>query len=141
RVAVNTVSVGGGGNVPHVQLDVTLAKVDRTRARSRGANWIINGSTVSVGSVLGGLSSLQAGGGAITTGGAPGLVPSASSVTPSSAVNLIAGFAPSNIQLLLAALKSEGLAKLVAAPTLVARSGEEAEMLVGAQIPVISAAS
>jgi pilus assembly protein CpaC len=141
RVAVNTVSVGGGGNVPHVQLDVTLAKVDRTRARSRGANWIINGSTVSVGSVLGGLSSLQASGGAITAGGAPGLVPSASSVTPSSAVNLIAGFAPSNIQLLLAALKSEGLAKLVAAPTLVARSGEEAEMLVGAQIPVISAAS
>jgi len=96
---------------------------------------------VSVGSVLGGLSSLQASGGAVTAGGAPGLVPSASSVTPSSAVNLIAGFAPSNIQLLLAALKSEGLAKLVAAPTLVARSGEEAEMLVGAQIPVISAAS
>ena len=54
NVAVNTVTVGGGGNVPHVQLDVTLAKVDRTRARSRGASWIINGNTVSVGSLLGG---------------------------------------------------------------------------------------
>lgn len=141
RVAVNTVSVGGGGNVPHVQLDVTLAKVDRTRARQRGANWVINGSTVSVGSVLGGLSSLQQTSGAITAGGAPGLVPGASGVVPGSAVNLFLGIAPSNIQVLLAALKSEGLAKLVAAPTLVARSGEEAEMLVGGQIPVISAAA
>ena len=51
-------TVGGGGNVPHVQLDVTLAKVDRTRARSRGANFIINGTTVSAGSLLGGLTSI-----------------------------------------------------------------------------------
>jgi pilus assembly protein CpaC len=141
RVAVNTVSVGGGGNVPHVQLDVTLAKVDRTRARQRGANWVINGSTVSVGSVLGGLSSLQQTTGTITAGGPPGLVPGASGVVPGSAVNLFLGIAPSNIQLLLAALKAEGLAKLVAAPTLVSRSGEEAEMLVGGQVPVISAAA
>ena len=34
RVAVNTVTVGGGGNVPHVQLDVTLAKVDRYQVTS-----------------------------------------------------------------------------------------------------------
>jgi pilus assembly protein CpaC len=146
RVAVNTVTVGGGGLVPHVQLDVTLAKVDRTRARSRGANFIINGNTVSAGSLLGGLGSLQSGGSAGAASasgvaGAPGLIPSASGVTPGSAANIIVGFAPSQIQLLLAALKSEGLAKLVAAPTLVARSGEEAEMLVGGSVPVISAAA
>jgi Flp pilus assembly secretin CpaC len=74
RVAVNTITVGGGGNVPHVQLDLTLAKVDRTRARSRGANFIINGNTVSAGSLLGGLTSLQqggaAGGAAAAAGGA-----------------------------------------------------------------------
>ena len=63
RVAVNTVTVGGGGHVPHVQLDVTLAKVDRTRARSRGANFIINGNTVSAGSLLGGLDHPGDGGG------------------------------------------------------------------------------
>jgi len=141
RVAVNTVSVGGGGNVPHVQLDVTLAKVDRTRARSRGANFVIAGGTASVGSILGGLSSIQSAGGAAVAGGPPGPVPSSFGITPGSGANIVAGFAPSQIQLLLAALKAEGLAKLIAAPTLVARSGEEAEMLVGAEVPVISAAS
>ena len=144
RVAVNTVSVGGGGNVPHVQLDVTLAKVDRTRARSRGANFIVSGGTASVGSVLGGLSSIQATGGAAVsgvTGGPRGPVGSPFGITPGGGANIVAGFAPSQIQLLLAALKTEGLAKLIAAPTLVARSGEEAEMLVGAEVPVISAAA
>jgi pilus assembly protein CpaC len=143
RVAVNTVTVGGGGNVPHVQLDLTLARVDRTRARSRGANFIINGNTLSVGSLLGGLATTTAGTGAATTvvGGAPGVIPSAVNTSVGSAANIIAGFAPSQIQLLLSALKSEGLAKLVSAPTIVARSGEEANLLVGSQVPVISAAA
>jgi pilus assembly protein CpaC len=140
RVVVNTVTVGGGGNVPHVQLDVTLAKVDRTRARSRGANFIINGSTFSVGSLLGGLTSIQGGAGQTAATGI-GVVPTAVTTAPTSAANIIAGFAPSQIQLILTALKSEGLAKLVAAPTLVARSGEEADLLVGGEVPVISAAA
>src|SRR5262245_41290110 len=67
RVAVDTVTVGGGGNVPHVQLDVTLAKVDRTRARSRGANWVVQGTQVSVASILGGLTGVQAGGAGAAT--------------------------------------------------------------------------
>lgn len=149
RVVVNTITVGGGGNVPHVQLDLTLAKVDRTRARSRGANWIVNGQSVSTGSILGGLTSVAQGatGAAATataTGAAlppPGVVPSPVAVTPGSTANLILGLAPSQIQLVLAALKTEGLAKLVSAPTLVARSGEEADLLVGGQVPVISAAA
>ena len=131
-----------------MQLDLTLAKVDRTRARSRGANFIINGNTLSVGSLLGGLTSTTAGGGggtaATTAGGLlgpPGVIPTAVSPTATGTANIIAGFAPSQIQLLLAALKSEGLAKLVAAPTIVARSGEEADILVGGQVPVISAAA
>jgi len=143
RVAVNTVSVGGGGNVPHVQLDVTLAKVDRTRARSRGANFILNGGTASFGSILGGITSVQPGniGNSLPNGLGLGAQPQAPIFQPSSTPNLIFGLAPSNFQFLLAALKSEGLAKLVAAPTLVARSGEEAELLVGGQVPVISAAA
>jgi pilus assembly protein CpaC len=143
RVAVNTVSVGGGGNVPHVQLDVTLAKVDRTRARSRGANFIVNGGTVSAGSILGGITSVQPGniGTSVPNGLGLGAQPQAPIFQPTSTANLIFGLAPSNFQFLLAALKSEGLAKLVAAPTLVARSGEEAELLIGGQVPVISAAA
>jgi pilus assembly protein CpaC len=141
RVVVNTVTVGGGGNVPHVQLDLTLAKVDRTRARSRGANFLINGSDVSVGSVLGGLGSVTAGGANQATTTGVGIIPTAAQIAPGQNSNIIVGFPSAQIQLLLNALKSEGLAKLVAAPTIVARSGEEADILVGGQVPVISAAA
>jgi pilus assembly protein CpaC len=143
KVAVNTITVGGGGLVPHVQLDVTLARVSRSRARSRGANFILNGSDASAGSILGGITSVTPGttGISIPNGLGLGVQPQAPIFAPGSAANLIFGFAPANFQFLLAALKSEGLAKLVAAPTLVARSGEEADMLVGGQIPVISAAA
>jgi pilus assembly protein CpaC len=142
RVVVNTMSVGGGGNVPHVQLDVTLAKVDRTRARARGANWVVQGTTVSVASILGGLTGIQGAGSATQATTGVGVLPSAATITTTgTSSNIIAGIAPAGIQLVLAVLKSEGLAKLVAAPTLVARSGEEADMLVGGSVPVISAAA
>jgi pilus assembly protein CpaC len=70
-----------------------------------------------------------------------GATASAPTLAAGQGANLIAVIAPWNLQLFLAALKSEGLAKLVAAPTIVARSGEEADILVGGQVPVISAAS
>jgi pilus assembly protein CpaC len=69
------------------------------------------------------------------------VIPQAAQAAPAATANIIAGFAPARIALLLAALKSEGLAKLVSAPTIVARSGEEANLLVGGQVPVISAAA
>lgn len=145
RVAVNSVTVGGGGNVPHVQLDLTLAKVDRTRARTRGANFIVNGTDASFASLLGGLTSVQGGAGAAAAGAglfpSVGAIPAAATTIPSGASNLIFGYAPAQLQLLLTALKTEGLAKLVSAPSIVARSGEEASLLVGGQIPVISAAA
>ncbi|MEZ6139700.1 MAG: hypothetical protein R3B84_03930 [Zavarzinella sp.] len=141
RVAVNTVTVGGGGNVPHVQLDLTLARVDRSKARSRGASWIVNGNTVSGGSLLGGLVSQQAAGGAGATAASVGVIPNAANVLPTSTANLVAGLTPSNIQLLISALRTEGLAKLVSSPTVVARSGEQANLLVGGQVPVISASA
>jgi pilus assembly protein CpaC len=143
RVVVNTASVGGGGNVPHVQLDVTVAKVDRTRARSRGANFIINGGTASGGSILGGLTSLTPGNVGTSAPNVLGLgaTPQTGIFAPAASANLLAGYAPWNLQAILAALKTEGLAKLVAAPTIVARSGEEANILVGGRVPVIGPSS
>ena len=140
-MVVNNVTVGGGGNVPHVQLDLTLAKVDRTRARSRGANLIFSGGTFSAGSLLGGLTSISGGSGQQAVQAGVGVISGAATALPGTAANLIGGVIPSNFQMVLAALKSEGLAKLVAAPTVVARSGEEAQLLVGGQIPVIGGAA
>ena len=120
---------------------MTLAKVDRARP-GPGANFILNGDGVR-GSILGGLASTQPGGigSSVVNGLGLGVQPQAAIFQPSPNPNLFFGFAPANFQLLLSALKVEGLAKLVAAPTLVARSGEEAQLLVGQQIPVISAAA
>jgi pilus assembly protein CpaC len=142
-VAVNTTTVGGGGNVPHVQLDLTLAKVDRTRARSRGANFILNGGTASFSSLLGGLttSTIGVAGSSLPNTLGLGTQPQTIQAGPASSGNLILGYAPWNLQAVLAVLKTEGLAKLVAAPPIVARSGEEADILVGGQVPVISAAA
>jgi len=104
--------------------------------------------------LLGGLTSLQTGAAAAANAAGNGaaqsiqaaqlglgVIPQAASAAPAATANIIAGFAPSRINFLLAALKSEGLAKLVAAPTIVARSGEEASLLVGGEVPVISAAA
>lgn len=145
RVAVNTMAVGGGGNVPHVQLDMTLARVDRSKARSRGATFLVNGNTVSGASILGGLGALGQGGaaaaGAGGAGGSVGIIPQAASVAAGNGANIILGVVPARFNLLLAALKTEGLAKLMAAPTVVARSGENAELRVGSDVPVISPAA
>lgn len=145
-VAVNTLSIGGGGNVPHVQLDMTLAKVDRTKARSRGANFIVNGTQVSGGSLLGGLTTNAAGAGAGALGGgaagaAVGVIPSALQVGVSPTPNLVVGIIPSQFQLLLSALRTEGLAKLVTAPSVITRSGEQGEIFVGSRVPVVSSAA
>ncbi len=145
-VAVNTLSIGGGGNVPHVQLDMTLAKVDRTKARSRGANFIVNGTQVSGGSLLGGLTTNAAGAGAGALGGgaagaAVGVIPSALQVGVSATPNLVVGIIPSQFQLLLSALRTEGLAKLVTAPSVITRSGEQGEIFVGSRVPVVSSAA
>ncbi len=138
-VAVNTLSIGGGGHVPHVQLDMTLAKVDRSKARSRGANFIVNGTQVSGGSLLGGLTTPGAGAAAAAGGGAVGVIPSALQAGTSNIPNLVVGVIPSQFQLLLSALRTEGLAKLVTAPSVISRSGEQGEIFVGSRVPVVSA--
>ena len=55
---INALRIGG---VQQVQLDVTVAAVSRTEARRRGYAYAVNGSTVSTGSVLGGLAATTAG--------------------------------------------------------------------------------
>jgi pilus assembly protein CpaC len=135
---VNAMTVGG---VNQVQLDVTVARVDRTKSRSRGVNFIINGTTVSTGSVLGGLTSQSGSSGNSTVATGVGIIPGAASALPTSTPNLILGVIPANFQFLLQALKTEGLAKLIAEPKLVTQSGKPAMFLSGGQQATLSAAS
>ncbi len=135
---VNAMSVGG---VQQVQLDVTVARVDRTKTRSRGFNFIVNGPSVSGGSILGGLTALGSGTSTSTSTAGVGIIPSAASASPTSAANIIFGIIPAQFQGLLQALKTEGLAKTLAEPKLVTQSGRPARILSGGQQAVLSSAS
>jgi pilus assembly protein CpaC len=136
---VNALTVGG---VHQVQLDVTVARVDRSKLRQRGFNIIVNGKTVSAGSVLGGLTSSSSTSSTSSGGGAAvGIIPSAASAAPTSAANLVLGIVPAQIQTLLQALKTENLAKLLAEPKLVTQSGRPARFLAGGRQATLSSAS
>jgi pilus assembly protein CpaC len=131
---VNAMQIGG---VQQVQLDVTVAQVNRSESRSRGFNFLVNGTSVQFGSILGGLVDTGGGGGGggLTTGltGVAGALPSAS--------NIVLGIVPWGFTGLLEALRDEGLAKLLAEPKLVTLSGKSAYFLSGGQQAVISATS
>jgi len=136
---VNALKVGG---VMQVQLDVTVASVNRTSARRRGFNMTINGTTFSGGSILGGLTSpgqqtqVPVPPNGVSISGL-GLAP----VPPPTGANLIFGIVPANIQILIQLLKDESLAKVLAEPKVVTLSGRPAHFLSGGQQAVLSAAS
>jgi len=135
---VNALTVGG---VQQVQLDVTVARVDRSKVRSRGFTFVINGTTFSMGSVIGGLASGAGAAGNNTVAAGVGIIPGAATALPTGTANLVFGIIPANFQGLLQALKTEGLAKLIAEPKLVTQSGRPARFLSGGQQAVLSASS
>ncbi|MCE9530661.1 MAG: hypothetical protein K8T89_05960 [Planctomycetes bacterium] len=135
---VNAMTVGG---VQQVQLDVTVARVDRTKTRQRGFSFIFGGTTVSAGSVLGGLTGTAGSAGNNTIATGVGIIPGAVSALPTSLPNLVLGIVPAQFQGLLQALKVEGLAKLIAEPKLVTQSGRPARFLSGGQQPTIGPTS
>ncbi|MFL5340024.1 MAG: type II and III secretion system protein family protein [Gemmataceae bacterium] len=126
---INAMRVGG---VQQVQLDVTVASVNRTAARRRGFNFAYSGKNVSFASILGGITSVG-GGGAL---GAPLTI---TPVAPPTGANIIFGVAPWHFQAALQALRDESLAKVLAEPKVVAMSGRPAHFLSGGQQAVLSA--
>ena len=134
----NAMTVGG---VRQVQLDVTLAQVNRTEARIRNLNFIINGSTISAGSIMppaliqSSTQQVQAGGLGV------GILPAPAIASPNSSANVIFGIVPTNFNILLQALRNEGLAKLLSEPRLITMSGHPADFLAGGQQAVLSPSS
>ena len=123
---VNLLQVGGN---QEVMLKVVVAEMSRSLTREFGMNFnalIEAGSgTINVASFLQGLSA----------------APDASGVIPiSDAVNfaaLLSGYgALENLAVLMDALDERGLGKVLAEPTLLARSGETASFLVGGEVPI-----
>jgi pilus assembly protein CpaC len=135
---VNAMTVAG---VHQVQLDVTVCRVDRTKMRSRGFNFVVNGSTVSTGSILGTLATSAGTAGNNTVATGVGIIPGAASALPTAVANIVFGVIPANFQGLLEALKTEQLAKTIAEPKLVTQSGRPARFLSGGQQATLSASA
>ena len=130
RNVINAIQVGG---VQQVQIDVVVASVDRTMARTRGLDFSINGSTVNFQSIVSGLITSS------TIGqSAAGTSPS---LTISPAANLQVGIVPSNFFIALQALRTEGIAKFLAEPKVVTQSGRPAFFLAGGQQAILSGTS
>jgi|GEM_PF-1125453 len=132
---INAMTIGG---VQQVQLDVTIARVDRTKARNRGFNFNFTpNSFFNLSSTIGGLAQVIPGMGAAGGAGTGG---AGSTIGTSSAANVVFGIIPT-FNGVLQALKTEGLAKTLAEPKLIVQSGREGRFLAGGQQAVVSAAS
>jgi pilus assembly protein CpaC len=134
---VNAIQMSG---VQQVMLDVTVASVNRTKARSRGFNFILSGTTGSVGSVFGGLTTVGAGA-AAAAGGAVGINSTQLTASPSATANVVFGLVPPGLQTLIQALKTENIAKILANPKLVTSSGRPANFLAGGRQATLSGSS
>jgi pilus assembly protein CpaC len=113
-----------------VMLKVIIAEVSRTVGREFGTNLNAliesSGNTYQIYGNLNNLTSLGDGGEGI--------------IEVSDAINLIGNYAGlgslTNLQVFLDVLDEKGLSKILAEPTLVARSGETANFLVGGEVPI-----
>jgi pilus assembly protein CpaC len=131
--------------VQQVQLDVVVARVNRTKARNFGFNFLQNsrrqiaGSTI--GGILGNAQALQVGaGGGGGGGGQMGILSPTQAAGQALAgvagnANIVGGILSNNAGFIafLQALESEGVAKLMSQPRLVTLSGNPASILDGGQ--------
>jgi pilus assembly protein CpaC len=123
---VNLLQVGGN---QEVMLKVVIAEMSRRIGREFGVNFnalIEAGSgTINVASFLQGLSE---------PADATGLIPISSAVN---FATVLSGYgALEQLAVLMDALDERGLGKVLAEPTLLARSGETASFLVGGEVPI-----
>jgi pilus assembly protein CpaC len=119
---INAVQVGGG---QQVQIDVVVASVDRNLLRSRGFDFFFRSGDFRFQSIISGLL----GGAAI---GIPNL---------SADANLQFAVVPDRFLGALRALRSEGVAKLVAEPKIVTQTGRPGFFRSGGQQAILSSTS
>jgi pilus assembly protein CpaC len=126
---VNLIEVGGNHQV---MLKVVIAEMSRTLGREFGTNFsalISSGSgKIGIDSLVGGLSTIEAAGEEGTQQLARGLTDLFGSFAGFGALELL--------EVAMDLLDEQGLSKILAEPTLVARSGESASFLVGGEVPI-----
>jgi pilus assembly protein CpaC len=125
---VNLLDVGGNHQV---MIEITIAEINRTLTRRIGSNWSFasEGGNVQIFNFLSGLTSFVPG---------DGMTEAMFSLADN--VNLVGGFGGFGAgfyDVFLDLVEEEGLGKVLAEPTLLARSGEQASFLAGGEVPVL----
>lgn len=124
---LNMLKVGG---IQQVMLEVKVAEISRNVGKQLGINFAAisdDGNNIGV-SLIGNLVSTELGDGVLTN-------------TIGGSVNAIFGFfGDGDLLLFINALEEDGLIKILAEPTLIALSGQNASFLAGGEFPVPSGA-
>jgi pilus assembly protein CpaC len=125
---VNSLEVAG---VHQVMLEVRVAEMSRSLMKKLGVNFAVTKGDNFVSSLLGGLTQLVKPADAYLTAGALGFV-------TSPAVNALFRFDTGSATWtgFLDALQEDGLVKILAEPTLISQSGQQASFLAGGEFPV-----
>lgn len=129
-----------------ILLEVKVAQIDKGALENLGVSFLVKGLSAEGFSNLVGAPStttttIAAGGTTVTTtsggaGGIAGNVPGLGPFTPLDPFQAGVSYFPSGIGVVLKALASKDLAKILAEPNMVVRSGEEGKFLVGTKVPV-----
>ncbi len=119
-------------NAPEIDLQITVASIDRNALRNLGINWAYAGRNVTIDSAIAPVS--------------PGLTAINSLVSGShdlpltttgiNGANIGVVHSPSGTQYLIQALATKGLARVLASPDLLVRDGEVGSFLAGGEFPV-----
>lgn len=124
-----------------VQLSVRVAEVSRRMIREMGVNWYHTGHDFFMASQIG--SSVGGALNPVQIGPAAGVVAARdlpftfnANVGVSPAVTLFGGFPTADIQYFIQSLAENQYLRLLAEPTLVAASGEDADFLAGGEYPI-----
>jgi pilus assembly protein CpaC len=123
------------GGAQHVQIDVMVAQVDRTELRERGTSFGVSGTTFGISSVVGGLATSNVANNVVVGAGAT------APLTVGANANIIAGIVPAQFVGALRALKTEGLAKFLAEPKVVAQTGRPTLLRAGGQQAILGPAA
>jgi pilus assembly protein CpaC len=125
-----------------VLLQVKVAQVDRSSLKKLGISAIVKGLkaegfTNLVGAPSGATTISDSGTNVVTNGlrGVAGVGPGIGSFDPLDAYTIGVSYFPAGVGAVLQALASKGLAKILAEPNLLVKSGEEGDFLAGSKIP------
>ncbi|HBA90129.1 MAG TPA: pilus assembly protein CpaC [Geobacter sp.] len=125
-----------------VLLQVKVAQVDKTSLKKLGISAIVKGRTAegftNLVGVPAGNTSVSSTGTTVSTNGLSGIAgsgPGIGSFDPLDPFSVGVSYFPAGVGAVLQALSSKGLAKILAEPNLLVKSGQEGNFLAGSRIP------